>query len=290
MNNDPVNVFNDKKFINKKDPGKAHACSSRIKTAEKLYNKDDHENDYENIKNFQNIDRVANGDESPLKYKMAYKDNKKPWYKNDKNSECEISIRNANPNGRYVDNKVDNKTRIHYNNNNSLKSESYDTFNNCRAQSIYQTKTENLRNEINPIRKNNSWINHTDLSSGHGSENTLFEDNIKKCVTTCIDQNYVKHENMPQYHKDYKKSNNFEKVEILNNDDKSSYSEDEKCFAQDGKKTINNNKNSLLNIDDDINYENKILNKMAHQNQERKVQLQINMKSLVFITDGDILR
>ena len=49
MNNDSVNVFNDKKFINSKDPGNAHACSSRIKTAEKLY---DH-NDHENNKNFQ---------------------------------------------------------------------------------------------------------------------------------------------------------------------------------------------------------------------------------------------
>jgi len=263
------------KIINKKDPGNAHACSSRIKTAEKLYNKDDHKVDHENNKNFQNINRVANGDENPLKYKMVTKSESPKWqnkknkprYKNEKdeNSKCEISIRNDNPNGRYVDNKVDNKTRIHYNNNNSLKCESYDTFNDCRAQSIYQIKTDNLRNE-NPIRKNKIRINHTDLSSGHSSENDLFEDNIKNCVEKCIDQNYVKHENIQRYHKDYKQSNNFGRVEILNNGDKSSHSEVENNFAQvdnkshkDGKSTINKYKNLLLK-DDDTNYENKILN------------------------------
>ena len=194
MKNDSKNESNEKIIYDKK-PGNAHACSSRQRTAEKLYDHIDHEN----IKNFQMkkspskrtvimkspskrtvimkslSKRTVNEYENPLMNKMVFNENKSRLINDDKNSKCEIGIKiNANPNGRHGDNMVNNNTHMHYNNNNSRKCVCYDTFCDCRAQSM---SSDRLRI---PIRKNECWINHTDLSLGHGSETHYHSKTIKR--------------------------------------------------------------------------------------------------------------
>ena len=224
MNNDLVN-FNDEKLINSKDPGNAHACSSRIKTAEKLYDCNDHEN----IKNFQS--KKAESQSAVKRPSLNMAVNLRP--------SLNMASKVVSPN-KLAYSKVVNPNKLVYNKGISpiLKSAS-----DKRPSLNMAVKRPSLNMaQINPLNNKMVVMNESPSKMAYNNKKSINDEESSKDEESNNDEESNKDENS---HDDAENSHKDEES-----------NKNEFKFVKDGIITINKFEYLLKDIDDETNYKN----------------------------------